>query len=75
MNALRDTGFADNTIVIFTADHGDMMGERGMWYKFNPYEWSVRVPLIISAPQALKGHVEKRGVSLLDLLPRYGYCC
>ncbi len=71
MNALHDTGFADNTIVIFTADHGEMMGERGMWYKFNPYEWAVRVPLIISAPQALRGHVEKRGVSLLDLLPTF----
>jgi len=43
----RDEGpNADNTVIVFTADHGDMMGERGMWYKFNPFEWSVRVPLI-----------------------------
>ncbi len=71
MDALKATGLADNTVVIFTADHGDMMGERGMWYKFNPYEWSVRVPMIVSAPDALKGHVEERGVSLLDLLPTF----
>ena len=71
IKALEDTGLADNTAVFFTADHGDMMGERGMWYKFNPYEWSVRVPLIVSVPGGKKGHVEKRGVSLVDLLPTF----
>ncbi|MEQ8319262.1 MAG: choline-sulfatase [Rhodospirillales bacterium] len=71
LHALEDTGYTENTVVFFTADHGDMMGERGMWYKFNPYEWSVRVPLIISAPGALKGHTEDRGVSLVDLLPTF----
>lgn len=71
LRALEETGFAENTIVFFTADHGDMMGERGMWYKFNPYEWSVRVPLIVSAPGAHKSHVEARGVSLVDLLPTF----
>ena len=71
LHALEDTGFADNTVVVFTADHGDMMGERGMWYKFNPYEWSVRVPLIAAAPGSAKGHVEERGVSLVDLLPTF----
>lgn len=48
-----------------------MMGERGMWYKFNPYEWSVRVPLIASCPGGMKSHVEERGVSLVDLLPTF----
>lgn len=71
MAALEDTGFADNTVVVFTADHGDMMGERGMWFKFNPFEWSVRVPLIVSAPGAARGNVEQRGVSLVDLLPTF----
>jgi choline-sulfatase len=71
MTAMEDTGLADNTVVIFTADHGDMMGERGMWYKFNPYEWSVRVPMIVSAPGTAKGNVEERGVSLVDLLPTF----
>ncbi len=71
MTALQETGLADNTVVIFTADHGDMMGERGMWFKFNPYEWSVRVPLIVSSPSGVKNHVEERGVSLVDLLPTF----
>jgi choline-sulfatase len=71
MAVLEETGLAENTVVFFTADHGDMMGERGMWYKFNPFEWSVKVPLIVSAPDAIHGHMEDRGVSLLDLLPTF----
>ena len=55
--------------MVFTADHGDMMGERGMWYKFNPFEWSVRVPLIVQAPGNAKGRRESKSVSLVDLLP------
>jgi choline-sulfatase len=71
INALKDTELLENTAIFFTADHGDMMGERGMWYKFNPYEWSVRVPLIASCPGGMKNHVEERGVSLVDLLPTF----
>lgn len=71
LEVLQETGLAENTAVFFTADHGDMMGERGMWYKFNPFEWSVRVPLIVSVPGGSKGHVESRGVSLVDLLPTF----
>ena len=40
----------DNTIVIVTADHGDMLGERGLWYKMNFFEHSARVPLIMAGP-------------------------
>jgi len=69
MSALEATGLAANTVVIFTADHGDMMGERGMWYKFNPFEWSVRVPLLIAAPDGALGNRVEQGVSLVDLLP------
>ena len=50
LRTLDALGMADNTVVVFTADHGDMMGERGMWYEFNPYEWSARVPLVVRAP-------------------------
>ena len=62
-------GIADDTVVVFTADHGDMMGERGMWYKFNPFEWSTRVPFVVRAPGNSAGRTEHANVSLLDLLP------
>jgi choline-sulfatase len=45
---LEAGGMAENTVVIFTADHGDMLGERGLWYKMNFFEGAARVPLIVS---------------------------
>lgn len=71
LRALEATGLHDNTIVIFTADHGEMMGERGLWYKFNPFEWSTRIPLIVRAPDGAKGRREAKPVSLVDLLPTF----
>ena len=44
MEAMRATGLADETFVVFTSDHGEMLGERGMWYKQTFHEWSARVP-------------------------------
>ncbi len=69
LDALEQTGVADNTAVVFTADHGEMLGERGMWFKFNPYEQSIKVPLIISAPGARAGQRAGLNCSLVDLLP------
>ena len=69
MNALRNTGQEDNTIVIFTADHGDMMGERGQWYKQTFFEWSARVPLIVSCPSRFRSRRVSQLTSLVDLLP------
>lgn len=71
LKVLDESDLTKNTIVIFTADHGEMLGERGMWYKFNPFESSVRVPLLISAPGYLKGVKEASLVSLVDLLPTF----
>jgi choline-sulfatase len=61
----------ENTYVIITSDHGEMLGERGSWFKFQPFEWSVRIPMIITGPGVKKGIIEERGVSLLDLLPTF----
>ncbi len=69
LDALEKTGVRDNTVIVFTADHGDMLGERGMWYKFNPYEQSIKVPLIISAPGAKSGQRVSTNCGLVDLLP------
>jgi choline-sulfatase len=68
--ALEQTGQADDTVVIFTSDHGDMLGERRMVQKRCFYEWSVRVPLIIRVPGSVAtGRRVSRPVSLLDLAP------
>ena len=50
LQALEQAGLAEDTLVVFTSDHGEMMGERGMWFKQCFWEWSAHVPLIISAP-------------------------
>jgi choline-sulfatase len=56
-------------VIVFTADHGEMLGERGMWFKFNPYEQSIKVPLIVQAPGAKAGQRVGVNCSLVDLLP------
>jgi choline-sulfatase len=69
LDALEQTGQADNTAIVFTADHGEMLGERGMWFKFNPFEQSIKVPLIIQAPGTKRGQRSGMNCSLVDLLP------
>jgi len=67
---LDATGATDNTAIIFTSDHGEMLGERGMWFKKHVYEPSLQVPLIIAAPGTPAGRVTTP-VSLVDLLPTF----
>jgi len=67
--ALRECGLADDTIVIFLGDHGEMLGERGLWYKMSFFEGSARVPLIVSAPGRFVPRRVTRSVSLLDVTP------
>lgn len=69
MQALRDTGYDRNTVVIFTADHGDMMGEHGLWFKKTFYEWATRVPLLVHAPGRFAPRRVADNVSLVDILP------
>ena len=49
-STLTGLGVADDTVVVLLADHGDMLGERGLWYKMNFFEDSARVPLIVHSP-------------------------
>ncbi|MCP3976050.1 MAG: choline-sulfatase [bacterium] len=65
---VEETGQADNTIVILTADHGDMLGERGQWFKMSLFERSARVPFIIAGPGIAAGEVPN-ACSHLDFLP------
>jgi len=69
LQALEATGFRENTIVLFTSDHGEMLGERGLWYKMSFFEWSARVPLIIHAPSHFAPRRVDQHVSLMDILP------
>ena len=67
---LEEIDELDNTILIVTADHGDMLGERGLWYKMNFFEHSARVPLVMAGPGVKQG-VAKNACSLIDLLPTF----
>ena len=68
MEALRGTRAEEDTIILFVSDHGDMLGERGLWFKMSFFEGSARVPLMISAPQMAPGLIETP-VSNIDICP------
>ncbi len=68
IDALEATRQADNTIILFCSDHGEMLGERGLWFKMSFFEGSARVPLMICAPGLAPGHVEAP-VSNVDVAP------
>lgn len=69
LQALEDTGQRDNTIVFFLSDHGEMLGEHGLWYKMSFFEWSARVPVIMSMPDRFAPRRVSTPVSLVDILP------
>ncbi|WP_136618653.1 choline-sulfatase [Mesorhizobium sp. 10.2.3] len=69
LDGLERSKLADNTIVIFLADHGDMLGERGLWYKMSFYDWSSRVPLIMAGPGIPEGKRINANAALIDILP------
>ncbi|KKK25783.1 choline sulfatase [Aspergillus rambellii] len=71
LKVLDDCGLRDDTIVVFTGDHGDMLGERGLWYKMTWYENSARVPFIVHAPQRYAAKRIPQNVSTMDLLPTF----
>jgi choline-sulfatase len=68
--SLEENGFAENTLVVFCSDHGDMLCEKGMVQKRTFYEWSSRVPLIIRFPDGSHAGVRRpEPVNLIDILP------
>ena len=74
--ALRELGLENDTIVLYTSDHGDMLGEHGMWQKFVFFEPSVGVPLLFRVPgMTTPGARCENLVSLVDVLPTLGELC
>lgn len=69
ISALEQQGFGDNTTIIYTSDHGESLGEHGLYYKQCAYEGSVGVPLIVSGRDIPSGGKIDHPVDLVDLYP------
>ncbi|WP_211093274.1 sulfatase [Flammeovirga agarivorans] len=76
MDALDQSKFAENTIVVFTADHGWNFGEKDYLYKNSPWEESARIPMIVRYPKSQKtGSEVDQPVSLIDIYPTLKDMC
>jgi choline-sulfatase len=69
MQTLREARLDDDTVVLVLADHGDMLGERGLWYKMSFFEPACRIPLIVHAPARFAPRRVSGCASLVDVLP------
>lgn len=73
IGTLREEGLLDNTIIMFSSDHGDMLGDHTLWAKALFYERAANIPMILSAPRGddrvRAGHVDDRLVGLQDVMP------
>ncbi len=72
LKAVDDAGIADDTLVVFTADHGDMVGSQGLEHKGVPYEESARIPLLMRYPRRLRaGTKSDLLISNADYMPTF----
>jgi len=70
LDTLDELGLADNTLVFFTTDHGELMGDHGAFQKSKPYEASARIPFLVRYPNRVEaGQAPRDRVSLLDVMP------
>lgn len=70
LEALEETGELDNTLIIFTSDHGEMLGDHGAYQKMLPYDSASRIPLLVRYPAAFPAGSERDDfVDLNDVLP------
>lgn len=75
LNALENSKYADNTVIIVWSDHGFHLGEKTRWEKRTLWEESTRVPLIFAGPGIPKNKVCSRTVGLIDLFPTLNELC
>jgi choline-sulfatase len=76
LGALRELDLEKDTLVVYTSDHGEMLGDHGLWHKFQFYEGSCGVPLIVRAPGVTEsGSTCAAPVSLVELLPTLAELC
>jgi arylsulfatase A-like enzyme len=75
VDAVNNSKFKDNTIIVLTSDHGWQMGEKDYLFKNSPWEESTRIPLIIKSPQAKSNAEVEHPVSLIDLFPTLNDLC
>jgi choline-sulfatase len=70
LRKLDELGLREKTIIVYTADHGEMLGDRGIWYKNSFYDGSATIPFIWSFPKALsQGKVVRTPAMNMDVLP------
>lgn len=69
LRALEQGSYAENTLVVFTSDHGYHMGEKDYIFKYSPWEESVRIPLVVAGPGVAENRECTLPVSLIDLYP------
>ncbi|MBS2211283.1 sulfatase [Carboxylicivirga mesophila] len=69
LDALNDSQFAKNTIVVLTSDHGWQMGQKQYLFKNSPWENSTRIPLVVNMPGVKPGTLVEQPVSLVDIYP------
>ncbi|MFE5318283.1 sulfatase [Paenibacillus sp. NPDC056579] len=72
LDALERRGMMDNTYIVFTSDHGEMLGDHRLYGKTLPYDPSIHVPLIVAGPGIEAGQVSAAMVELIDLNPTVG---
>ena len=69
LDALAEAGLQERTRVVYTSDHGEMLGEHGLWWKSAMYEGAAGVPLILAGPEVPRGRRVRTNVSLVDGFP------
>jgi choline-sulfatase len=69
VRALEEAGLAETTRVLYSSDHGDNLGTRGLWGKSTMYEESAGIPMIMAGPGLPQGQVSRDPVSLVDVFP------